>query len=392
MVRRVNVLFNNVERENDAGGFTQEQSTPNRIVSNSVILNLKAMFEEFSNVFSERAGMKSHGWWSRRTRVVKSGKRRGSFSFLASLKNVPVQEAADQKIEALPKSNSATNWTINVSDVRTVKVSNISLTATDGDIKEFFSFSGDVLYVEMRRESETTQLAYVTFKESQGADTAMLLSGATVADLSVSITPVEDYQLPPEALSSKLDQKPPVTDSAVKKAEDVVSTMLAKGFVLGKDALNKARAFDERIHLSSNASATVASIGHKIGLSEKLSVGTAVVNEKVREMDEKFHVLVKTKSALSAAEQKASSVGSAIMSNPYVSTGASWVSGALTAVAKAAEDVSVMTREKVEKAEEEKMAIPVSERTSAHIHHDRSPAGEPPMLPNDPADSKLANI
>jgi hypothetical protein len=59
-------------------------------------------------------------------------------------------------------------------------------------------------------------------------------------------------------------------------------------------------------------------------------------------------VLVKTKTVLSVAEQKASTVGSAIMSNPYVSTGASWVSGAFTEVAKAAEDVSVMTRETVE--------------------------------------------
>ncbi|KAJ6431642.1 hypothetical protein OIU84_019013 [Salix udensis] len=143
--------------------------------------------------------------------------------------SVPVQEDGGQKTEPLPQSNSTTNWTINVSDVRTVKVSNISLTATDIDIKEFFSFSGDILYVEMQRESETTQLAYVTFEESQGADTAMLLSGAI------------DYQLPPEAISSKLQEKPPATDSAVKKAEDVVSTMLAKGFVLGKDAINKAK-------------------------------------------------------------------------------------------------------------------------------------------------------
>jgi hypothetical protein len=32
----------------------------------------------------------------------------------------------------------------------------------------------------------------------------LLTQGAIVADLSVLITPVEDYQLPPEALSSKL--------------------------------------------------------------------------------------------------------------------------------------------------------------------------------------------
>ncbi|XP_038979166.1 binding partner of ACD11 1-like [Phoenix dactylifera] len=83
--------------------------------------------------------------------------------------------------------------------VRIVKVSNIFLAASKRDIKEFFSFSGDIQYIELRSEFERSQIAYVTFKESQGADTAMLLSGATIADLCVSITPVEDYQLPPEA-------------------------------------------------------------------------------------------------------------------------------------------------------------------------------------------------
>lgn len=33
----------------------------------------------------------------------------------------------------------------------TVKVSNVSLGATERDLKEFFSFSGDIAYVEMHR-------------------------------------------------------------------------------------------------------------------------------------------------------------------------------------------------------------------------------------------------
>lgn len=35
--------------------------------------------------------------------------------------------------------------------VRTVKVTNVSLSATVQDIKEFFSFSGDIEHVEMQR-------------------------------------------------------------------------------------------------------------------------------------------------------------------------------------------------------------------------------------------------
>ncbi|EOY01343.1 RNA-binding family protein isoform 3, partial [Theobroma cacao] len=285
---------------------------------------------------------------------------------------------------AVPRTNGIANWTINVSDIRTVKVSNISLAASQRDIKEFFSFSGDIQYVEMRRETENAQVAYVTFKDSQGADTAMLLTGATIVDLSVNITPVEDYQLPPEALVSNM-------------AEDVMSTMLAKGFVLGKDAINKAKAFDERHHFTSNASAAVTSIDQKMGLSEKLSIGTAVVNEKMREMNEIFQVSEKTKSAFAVAEQKASSAGTAIMSNRYVSTGALWLSNAFSAVAKAAEDVGMLTKEKVEKAEEEKKEIIYRERTGiisdfAQFHLDESSAAEPTIVPVDSTDSKLGMI
>ncbi|KAL7240119.1 hypothetical protein ACSBR2_005897 [Camellia fascicularis] len=278
--------------------------------------------------------------------------------------------------------SSTPNWTINVSDVRTVKVSNISLATFEKDIKEFFSFSGDIQYVEMQRETETSKLAYVTFKESQGADTAMLLTGSTIADLSVSITRVENYQPPPDAppLTPKETNSSP-SGSAVEKAEDVVSTMLAKGFILGKGTLNKAKSFDEQHHLTANASATVASIDRKMGLTEKISIGTAVVNEKVREMDEKFQVTEKTISAFAAAEQKASSAGTAIMSNPYISTGASWFSNAFSVVTKAAEDVSTMTKEKVEKAEEEKKEIISKDREAivngfARVHLDEPLAGE----------------
>lgn len=142
-------------------------------------------------------------------------------------------------------------------------------------------------------------------------------------------------------------------DSAFRKAEDVVSGMLAKGFILGKDAVNKAKTFDEKHQLSSTASAKVASFDQKIGLSEKISAGATVVSDRVREVDQKFQVSEKTKSAFAAAEQTVSNAGSAIMKNRYVLTGASWVTGAFSKVSKAAGEVGQKTKEKVESAEEQ---------------------------------------
>jgi len=56
------------------------------------------------------------------------------------------------------------------------------------------------------------------------------------------------------------------------------------------------------------------------------------VNEKWREVDERYQVREITKSALAAAEEKASIAGAALMANPYVSSGASWFSNAFGAV------------------------------------------------------------
>lgn len=128
--------------------------------------------------------------------------------------------------------------------------------------------------------------------------------------------------------------------------------MLARGFILGKDALNKAKTFDEKHQLTSTASTKVASFDQKIGFSEKISMGATMVNDKVKEMDQKFQVSEKTKSAFTAAEQTVNNAGSAIMKNRYILTGTSWVTGAFSRVSKAAEEVGQMTKEKV--AEEEK--------------------------------------
>ncbi|KAK7309563.1 hypothetical protein RJT34_06394 [Clitoria ternatea] len=75
--------------------------------------------------------------------------------------------------------------------------------------------------------------------------------------------------------------------------------------------------------------------------------GTILVNDKVKEMDEKFQVSEKTKSAMSAAERSVPSARSAIMRNCYVFTRVAWVTGAYNRVVKKAEQVGQKTKEKV---------------------------------------------
>lgn len=271
--------------------------------------------------------------------------------------------------------------------VRTIKVSNVSLRATERDLKEFFSFSGDIEYVEVQRDNEKSQIAYVTFKDSQGAETAVLLSGATIVDLSVDITLDPDYQLPPAVLASFATENktPGGAESAFRKAEDVVSSMLAKGYILGKDAVNKAKTLDEKHQVTKSASAKVSSFDKKIGLTEKISAGTTIVGDKVREVDQKFQVSEKTKSAFAAAEQKVSTAGSAIMKNRYVFTSAAWVTGAFNKVAKAAGDVGQKAKEKVGMAEEEQKRKMVDDFAQVHLSESPKSSAESEQPPSKPA-------
>ncbi|VVB14811.1 unnamed protein product [Arabis nemorensis] len=234
--------------------------------------------------------------------------------------------------------------------MRSVKVSNLSSGATEHDIKEFFSFSGEVESIDIQGNEHS---AYVTFKDPQGAETAVLLSGASIADQSVIIEMAPNYS-PPAAPHAET-QSGGAAEGVVQKAEDVVSSMLAKGFILGKDAVGKAKAFDEKHGFTSTASAGVAtatagvaSLDQKIGLSQKITAGTSLVNEKIKEVDQSFQVTERTKSAFAAAEQTVSSAGTAVMKNRYVLTGVTWAAGAFNRVAKAAGEVGQKTKEKVE--------------------------------------------
>ncbi|XBH63824.1 hypothetical protein VPH35_117714 [Triticum aestivum] len=184
-----------------------------------------------------------------------------------------------------------------------------------------------------------SQFAYITFRDEQEAERAMLLTGATIVDMAIIITPATNYQLPAAVLADLESKSPSSIEAALRKAEDVAGSMLAKGFILGKDAVEKAKTFDETHQLT-------------IDCNEKISTGTIVVNEKMKEMDEKYQVAEKTKSALVAAEQTVSTAGSKIMRHRYILTGAAWVTGAYSKVATTATEAYNKERAMAEQEDE----------------------------------------
>ncbi|XP_054814399.1 binding partner of ACD11 1 isoform X1 [Prosopis cineraria] len=249
---------------------------------------------------------------------------------------------------------------------RSVQVKNVSDLATEREIHEFFSFSGEIEHIEIQSDSGKLKTAYVTFKDPKALEIALLLSGATIVDQIVSITPAENYipkqemqevmvvenatnVAPVENVTPNVEEKTSPTSSGriyVSRAQDVVTSMLAKGSAIRQDALNKAKAFDEKHQFTANASAKVASFDKRVGLTEKLTVGISAVNEKVKYVDQRLHVSDKTMAAILAAERKLNDTGSAVKTSRYVTAGTTWLNGAFGKVARAGQLAGTKTREK----------------------------------------------
>ncbi|XP_057983070.1 binding partner of ACD11 1 isoform X2 [Malania oleifera] len=253
---------------------------------------------------------------------------------------------------------------------RTVQVGHVSDLASEREIHEFFSFSGDIERVEILRDSGQSRTAYVTFKDPKALEIALLLSGATIVDQIVTISPVENYVpntemqevtissnainvAPAENVLLNVEDKTsspasPINGKVyVSKAHDVVTNMLARGSAIRQDAMSKAKAFDEKHQLTASASAKVISFDRKVGLTEKLTVGITVVNEKMKSVDQRLHVSDKTMAALIAAERKLNDTGSAVRTSRYVTAGTAWLNGAFGKVAKAGQVAGSKTREKL---------------------------------------------
>jgi len=206
-----------------------------------------------------------------------------------------------------------------IMDDYTVQVCNLSPKATMKDVKQFFSYSGTVKKVKLERAGQWAQVAFVTFKEPYALETAVLLSGATIIDQKVCIVPWGGSE---EAVSRWKKQKLqeegntqgassfiPSADQAV----NVVTTMLSKGYTLGKDTLSKANELDQKYQVINTATAKVTSFGKFVG--------------------------EKSKAALIVAGQAASSAGTTAVNSSYFASGALMVSEALTKAAKAAADL-----------------------------------------------------
>ncbi|KAF8091449.1 hypothetical protein N665_0445s0034 [Sinapis alba] len=236
------------------------------------------------------------------------------------------------------------------------EVTNLSPRATEKDVHSFFSHCGIVELVEITGcGGDDALTAYVTFRDAYALDMALLLNGATIVDQTVWISMYGVYLHESNNLTreggdytltvskSQADAFASSPGEAVTIAQQVVKTMLAKGYVLSKDAFGKAKALDESQRFSSSVANKLAEIGRYIGLTQNIQSSM----EAVRSADDKYHfsdftksaVLVTGTAAVAAATitgKVAAAAATTVVNSRYFANGALWFSDALGRAAKAA--------------------------------------------------------
>ncbi|KAK7273381.1 hypothetical protein RIF29_14430 [Crotalaria pallida] len=241
------------------------------------------------------------------------------------------------------------------------EVTNLSPKATEIDVCNFFAYCGVIEHVGIIRSDEHASIAYVSFRDAYARETALLLNGSMILDQCICISRsgayIEDCNYwnshapnPEDSIiiskDTHMDKFASSPGEAITMAQEVVKTMVAKGYVLGKDAFVMAKAFDESHNVSSTAAAKVVELGNKIGLTDSINSGI----ETFKYVDEKYHVTDLTKSAATltgttaiivgtVTGRAAVAAGSAIVNSSYFAKGALWVSDMLTRAAKAAADM-----------------------------------------------------
>ncbi|KAM7280429.1 hypothetical protein ACFE04_007563 [Oxalis oulophora] len=240
------------------------------------------------------------------------------------------------------------------------EVTNLSPNATESDLYDFFVHCGTVEHIEIVRSGEYASSAYVTFRDSYALETAVLLSGAKIVDQQVCITywgttheDESDYWN--GSMSSIENQSSTVYHSgqfastpgeAVTMAQQVVITMVTKGYVLSKDAFSKAKAFDESRGMSSSAAAKLAELSKRIGLTDTIQNSM----DTVKSVDDKIHfsdltksaVLVTSTAAVAVATvtgKTAAAAANVVVNSDYFAKGALWVSDVFNRASKAAAEM-----------------------------------------------------
>lgn len=213
----------------------------------------------------------------------------------------------------------------------TVQVNNISPSATEKTIADFFSFCGKISKLYLNKENNS---AVVQFENESAAKTALLLTNALIIDRPIQVsllnaTPTEATNETTESPNYGTQVNPDqITERDFGVPDDqrsktsVLASLIAAGYVLADGTVDKAKELDEKFSIGSTAKAIgeqikskAQEIDNNYQISEKASAVKAMATEKANQVDEKFQVSQKAQQALDVVKKSAQDVASKVQEN-----------------------------------------------------------------------------
>jgi len=242
-------------------------------------------------------------------------------------------------------------------ETKAVSVTNISPTANEKTVSDFFSFCGKIskLFMNKNPDNSGAFSAVVQFETESAAKTALLLTNALIVVRPIIVVPFSGGQQPQQqqqqqpasdannnanaqapsspALGSPVDQSNitqrdfnGVADEQRTKTS-VIASMMAAGYVFSTNALEHAKEYDDKHNISLQAKVAVEQLkvkAHEIDqtyhISEKAQqVKTAVV-EKGKQIDESYKLTEKAQQVKTSVTTTATSMAAKAAENPTVKT------------------------------------------------------------------------
>jgi len=263
-----------------------------------------------------------------------------------------------------------------IQESKSVSVSNISPSADEKTVSDFFSFCGKItkLYLKRDEAPAETSSAIVQFETESAAKTALLLTNALIIDRPITVLPYSQTTSDSYSASSNQPQSTltPVPEAKITTREfnvpdeqrtktSVIASLLAAGYVLTNDAFDKAKEVDEKHMISLQAKIALEQVkvkAHEIdkqlGLSEKAATLQNLASEKVKQIDEQLHISEKAKEAANTVKTTATNVAKQVSENPTISKGVTTVKDTATNIKTSVSNVFNDYKEQTQKAIEEK--------------------------------------
>jgi len=184
-----------------------------------------------------------------------------------------------------------------------IHVSNISASANEKTVKDFFLFCGKIKDFELvKADDSDKQVALVLFERESAAKTAAMLTNAMIVDSQIVVKQYFDGAPSAEDAAASAGE---ASGQEAKSRARILAELLAAGYQLQDQVIAKGLELDAKYGVSAYAQQYYEQVkGNLQQLDEKYKV-TEQVTQRAVDIDSKYHIQERAKTYVDSALQSA---------------------------------------------------------------------------------------